>query len=245
MKKKNIIIIVITVFLVVAIYFSYKGFKLHCFNINNDIAEYQEFIKGIQISNTLTIKTDKQAEDYLEFNDIKIKNEFSNFEKKEEQNEFVKYVLYDENGVVKASMWLGVTETYVDLFKQENVVFGIDDGKIQDVSKVKLLEKRKIKNDIDLFKYLEQDKGKSTIFTSVSNMKDYYTLQSFMAIVLPNMNNITLINGDYDGYILNLKGDYKEVNILKNGKRYVLTFIGLEYFNDNYINELINSIVIG
>ena len=36
----------------------------------------------------------------------------------------------------------------------------------------------------------------------------------------------------------------KEVNILEGGKRYVFSFIGLDYFTDDIIREFINTLVI-
>ena len=51
---------------------------------------------------------------------------------------------------------------------------------------------------------------------------------------------VIVIDGNYEGYMINhnMDGSYiKEYNILINGTRYCLTFIGLEYFTDEKIQD--------
>lgn len=75
-------------------------------------------------------------------------------------------------------------------------------------------------------------------------MKENYTINFMISIIIPEIDNITLINGDYNGYIFNMKNKTKEVNIIENDKRYVFTFINTDYFTDEYINQLIETITI-
>ena len=65
-----------------------------------------------------------------------------------------------------------------------------------------------------------------------------------MHIMLPRNSGITLIDGTYAGYIFELSGDGKQACILYNDKCYVFTFIGEDYFRDEYIYELLDTIVI-
>ena len=80
---------------------------------------------------------------------------------------------------------------------------------------------------------------------TAKEMKENYTIQFMVSVIMPQMDSITLINGDYQGYIFNLKNNMKEVSILKNGKRYVFMFLNTTYFTVEKINDLLNTIVIG
>ena len=48
-----------------------------------------------------------------------------------------------------------------------------------------------------------------------------------VSVIMPQMDSITLINGDYQGYIFNLKNNMKEVSIFK--KRKTLCIYVFEY----------------
>lgn len=62
--------------------------------------------------------------------------------------------------------------------------------------------------------------------------------------MISNLNSVTLINGSYDGYMFNFNNNIKEVNIIKNDKRYVFTFVNIEYLTDAYIKDLLETVVI-
>lgn len=55
-------------------------------------------------------------------------------------------------------------------------------------------------------------------------MKENYTIQFMVSVIMPQMDSITLINGDYQGYIFNLKNNMKEVSILKTENVMYLCF---------------------
>ena len=75
-------------------------------------------------------------------------------------------------------------------------------------------------------------------------MKENYILNILKTNLLPTLKSITFIDGDYNGYILNLSSDMKQVNIDYNGRIYYLLFIKLDYFNDKKIKDLLESIII-
>ena len=114
-----------------------------------------------------------------------------------------------------------------------------------------LLSENNVNNDIELFNYLSKTKNtKNNIFTPVKTMKTNFILE-FIASQLPVTSSTTLINGNYEGYIFNIEKEngstVKEVRLLYNDKTYVITFTNVdkEYFTNSYINELLNSIVLG
>ena len=63
------------------------------------------------------------------------------------------------------------------------------------------------------------------------------------SVVMPSVQNITEIKGDLTGYIYNMKTSL-EVNILKNNKRNIITFYNKDYFTDQYVKELLQTITI-
>ena len=232
-KKKNVVLVVVGILLLVCLYFGYKGFNLFYYNVDRiTTQDYDDFISQFTIKDTMTINhKNVESNDYLEYQNIKIRNDFKDFEKLEQTTgeTSLKLILKDENEKTKSSFWMSVADTYVNLLKLDKSLFGTEDKRITNTDLANILEKNKINNDIELFKYLEKQKDiKNNIFTSAKEM-----------------DSITLINGDYQGYIFNLKNNMKEVSILKNGKRYVFMFLNTTYFTDEKINDLLNTIVIG
>lgn len=175
--KKNGIIFLALVSLLIGCYFGYKGFNLYYYDVNNITTEdYDEFIKGLRINDTITLKKEViPDEEYLEFNDFKVKNEFKDFKKlgyPESTEDSLKFALYDENNKVKASFWMSKAETYTKLLKSDKMLFGTEDKRITNDDLTSILEENGITNDVELFKFLEKQKNvKNNIFTSVKRMK--------------------------------------------------------------------------
>ena len=63
-----------------------------------------------------------------------------------------------------------------------------------------------------------------------------------MLVEFPEMNSITLIDGQYEGYILNSE-DLKEINILKDDQKYSFLLIG-KSFDDQYVKSFLNNLII-
>lgn len=247
MKSKNLIFILVALLILVVAYFGYKGFNLYYYSNDNQKELYSKLVDSLNNEDTMTIKRERST-DYLEYKNVKIKNVFKEFKKMEQQStdNSVKYALYDENNNVKASFWIGETDTYINNIKADKTLYGTDDKRFSNVELKSLLENNNIQNDIELFKYLKENKtADNNIFTSVKTMKKRYDIESLANIMLPSMNGITYLKGDYEGYILNID-KYKEVSILKNNKRYIFMFMNVNtsYFTSEDINSLINSVVI-
>lgn len=78
-------------------------------------------------------------------------------------------------------------------------------------------------------------------------MKNFYDAHSIVRGIYIRVEGITLINGDYEGYCFNHnfeKAYIKECNILKDDKRYTLTFNNSKYFTNVKIQDLLNTLVI-
>ena len=65
-----------------------------------------------------------------------------------------------------------------------------------------------------------------------------------MYMLLPKVNTLYKIEGDYKGYVYVLD-NLMQVNILSDDRAYTYSFIGREFFTDEYVNELLNTIRVG
>ena len=241
MKKRYLVLIGVLVVLILG----YIGFKSVCLyyyspkQINKE--DFEKLKNGLTFKDDIVIKTNKDVSDYLEKDNIKIRNDFKDFTLKENW-----YVLNDSNKDNKVAFTLnGPTETYLDYLKAEDVnVYNASLKNTTANDRIKFLENNNIKNDIDFFKYMnKQEYPVFNILTPVNKMKSIYSVYLMFNIMIPSTNYINEIKGDYQGYILNLD-NIKEVSILKDNKRYTFTFIGNDYFTLDYVKELLNTIVI-
>lgn len=245
MKKKKTILIIIGILLLIICYFVYKGFHLFYYNVNTiTTQDYETFARQFTIKDTLTLHKRKIPEsEYLEYLGIKIKNDFKDFRLLEPSTgNSRKYILDKDSNEAKISFWLGTADTYTYLLKEDKTIFG--DNKITNTNLTNILKSNHINNDIELMKYLSKQQNiKNNIFTSVKKMKENYAIQFMVAIIMPQISHITLIDGDYKGFIFNMN-NMKEVSIIKNNKRYVFMFMNTKYFTDDYIKNLLETVII-
>ena len=112
------------------------------------------------------------------------------------------------------------------------------------INRKEILKKHNINNDIDLIKYLSNRKIlKPNIFTSVKQMKDDYFFNYLIMLEFPKVYQIKLIEGIYNGYILDCGDGVFEVNVIKDNKTYYFVFMGKDY-TFNYIEDFLNTLVI-
>lgn len=247
MKKRTKILIIIGILVVIGGYFLYKIGSLvyyHRFDYDYNV------VSDLEIEDTIRLNYHRELEDgeeYLSFENVKIRNDFKDFIYLDEisSDKALKYAIYNDAGEVKASFWIGVVDSYVKMLKSEIEVYAYNRRGINTKGIDEFLDSKGISNDIHLLKYLtEHQDDKNNIFTSVKEMKGRYVLNNLIEIMFPSMEDITLINGVYAGYMFDLNEDGKQVCILDNDKCFVFTFIGEDYFSDEYIYELLDTIVI-
>ena len=247
MSKKSKALISIGILVVIGGYFLYKIGSLvyyHRFDYDYNV------VSDLEIEDTIRLNYHRELEDgeeYLSFENIKIRNDFKDFSYLDEisDDKALKYAIYDDSGEVKASFWIGIVESYVFMLKSEIEVYAYNRRGINTKGIDEFLDSKGISNDVHLLKYLsEHQDDRNNIFTSVKEMKGRYVLNNLVELMLPAIEDITLINGTYAGYMLELKAGVREVCILYYDKCYVFTFIGEEYFNDDYIYELLDTLVI-
>jgi len=226
-KKQKIIIQVI-----IGIIFVYVIFKQICV-LTYTKKDFDSNSK-ITIGNTIELKTNKLNEnEYITFNNIKIRNDFKNYEKTNKDNE----VTYRNNNNIMNIIIS--SQTYIDKLNTKEV----EDKIYKTIDIKKILNKNNIKNDIDLFRYISNYKFNSNnIFASLYKIKESYFAKYISIAILPDLSSpITFLNGSYNGYIFNVNDNFKQVNILKDDKVYTFNFSG---YDDKYIIDLLNTVVI-
>lgn len=119
------------------------------------------------------------------------------------------------------------------------------DKRATNVDFKKFMKRHNIHNDIDLFSFLQKSgEADCNLFSSVRKMKETYMIHFLSSLALPQMEELDFIDGSYIGYLFKINDHYKELSILKEGKRSVFTFLNLSYFTDAVIEEILNSIII-
>jgi len=253
MKKKIIIAIAILLFVTIGGYFAYKGVNLYNYTSNDaiNLEEYDELMNSVKIEGTNTIKkVNIPEEEYLAFQNMKIINEFKELQKMDEgKDKYVRYSLRDDNDKLISSFAMGADYSFIEMFKSSEIsIMGVEKSYFEKIDRASILKNNNIKTDIELIQYILNNKDrKSNIFTSIKDMQEIYSLQLFASIML-SKSTITLLDGDYTGYITNLdssSGHIREYSILHNNRKYFFQFVWpTDYFSEESISEMINTIVI-
>jgi len=235
--KKNCIIIFICVIGVLGILLTYKMYAVNKYN-----TKYFEK-SSINIKEPLTIMNKKiDDDDYFKVDNIMIRNDFKEFRQMSEDTDRIKtYSLYDENNKLKAAIKFIEYITYVEGLKDVSIL-GASDPNIKEKDITSFMKSHEFKNDFEFIKYLSNLKEeKNTIFTSINKMKDNYAAYYIASNILPD-GNYKEILGDYTGYLIETDDDVVSVNIINSDKLYIIDFVKLDYFTEDYIKELISTI---
>ncbi len=193
-KKMMIILVILLVFVIV-----YFGAKIILINSLPQVPDsFKEAITAFQNPKIIEIqKTTETIEDYLTYEDMKIRNDFEPFEY---EGQSPMYTI--KNSDMRVSFDKTPKDYYLTYVKENAKIPNLPYNLTKD------LEKHNIKTDYDLYKYLAQNvNNKVSIFSSFNNIKKAHTLYSALALIITNVQKVTLINGDYDGYILETNGN--------------------------------------
>lgn len=249
-KIRIVSIIILVMFVTLILVFGiYKGIMLNKYTANlND--NYKEVVNGLSMDKTMKIyKKTINESNYLVEDDIKIRNDVSNFKRIDLNSELdsVKYLLYNDKNEVESSIWIGNMKSYIDIFTSDSLILfdDQDSGQFNSADRKYFLLKNDINNDLDLLKYIKNNYYiKNTLFTDIRNMKENYAFNKFVSITFPIVDSTTIISGDYSGYIFNMKKNVRTVHILRNDKSYIFTFFGEQFTTDNYIQDLLSTLEI-
>ena len=238
MKKKNLIIGIITVILLillvnkVLILNEYKSEK-------RDIDQNNFLSKVISILYYVEPIEDEIAT----YEEMTFKNYFEGYE---DNNNFK--VKYDENGNIKSYYSINKTNQYIDIlninsfkmYTDENL--GELDYKTSESMKQFLINNN-IKNDLDFLNYIKLNYYhlSSNIFTNLETIKNNFIINEFVNVSLINFDELILINRNLSGFIF-VNQNMKEIHLIKGSDKYIITLSGEDITNDEFVRNLLESI---
>ncbi|MBR3210621.1 MAG: hypothetical protein IKF71_01635 [Bacilli bacterium] len=252
-KMSHTKFIVLTLLFYVFLYIVLKLFIVYTQDLYMDNAVYE---KQYNIGKVLDITSYSQEEqeqtDYFESNAndyrMKVKNYFQDFEAGDKDVNYEYYLLYNEDNDVTAAFMMGEFETKIHNIKnydESSYYFEFNHFPlyISNILREYYLNKHEIHDDVELIKYIrERKKEDGRFLTPIVSIKENYFF-NFIETNLPNLDNITYIEGDLNGYMYETD-TYKQACIIHNNKLYCLTFYKLDYFTDEMIVDIIRSLVI-
>lgn len=249
MKKKYFIIIIICLVLIIGGYFGYKCY--YYFKYVPDALKIRDkYINGLKIYETINIKTKTlNSNDYFYVNNIKIRNDFKDFELSDKfiNDENAKgYILKDSDSNPKTAISLG-KDTLFNIVESLDKIESLLDAESKTNVWVKdYIKNLNINNDLDLLMHIINNKDKKPNIFSSKHDIIFYAYEYIVLNLYPIPEKITLIEGDLSGYILEPKElSAYEVHLFNGLDEYVITFWNKDYFTYDYIKELLSTIVIG
>ena len=243
MKMKYIIISII----ILAAFLIFKIVMLNKYKCDKrEIDQSLIFNENLTIDNKI-----EYSDNRIWIDDMSFINYFDNYIDVKEKSSYK--IKYDEEGHIVSFYSTGSSSQYVNLLNDDSFKVWRDGANIElvntDESTKKYLDAHGIKNDIDLLKYIKDNYYfKNSIFTNIETMRNNNLLNSFVSYTLIGYKNITLINGNIDGYIINTINnsiDIKQIHILKDGKQYVIVLGGSDITSNEFIKELLSSVTFG
>lgn len=250
--KKKIIIGLVCFIIIVAAYFSYKGYLLYTYRVslNNEIKEQLD--KSIETIN-VNIKTNLNKEDIMEYKNViykKLDGDFIFNQEKSSDNSVFPYNAYYLDGVDSGNdsviFKAGLTFSAYEVLSSSNweiTTFGFS---FKDTNKKELLEKYNLKSDFDIYKYIVNHyDDKVNIFSTEDEIKLNYLIKMYINVGVP-ATKITLIDGDLKGYMYTINdGLIYEVHLDNEGTNYAFAFWNSEtkkYFDISDINEFLSYV---
>ena len=256
MKSKKSLIITGVLLFIIGIFILFKVSVWSIYrSCVSDIGDMHEVIDGYK--NNEDIKIDKkEALEYLEFKWFDVGNYFKQFKIDDSQTTELNETYYQYDGENKVGMLsIGTFDSLVEASKNDDItIFSSMDA--QSISFANLLysgfnnfmEEKNIRDDADLireFAKYDFDK-KYGIFTSISKLREDYSIRLIASIALPSVDKIYYINGVHKGYMFELVNEENrnklyEVNLFKDGKRYILSLLSND-FDLDMMKEVIGTI---
>lgn len=254
-KYKNIVGTFLFIFLFfVSILTMYKVLLLQTYKFEKP-KNVETIVNGLKSEDEIKLYKKTISDDkYVTIDNIKIRNDFDEYERKDKINEYdFTEFSYEEDGVI-STFYISVLPQYIDMFSSDNLDFftSEDDTQKKNIHKDKFdyadrkyfLLRNDINNDIDFIKYVSDNYYvKSNIFMSKRTLCENYAFNLFVSISIPKVESITFISGDYNGFIFNGKNS-REVHIIRDNKNYIFMLVGEKYASDDYINDLFSTLEI-
>lgn len=238
MKKKNIIIVIIG--LVILIFLINKLLILNEYKTERkDLKQDSFFTKVISILSY----NEPNSDEIINYEGMTFKNYFEGYE---EKNNFK--VKYDENGNIKSYYSISKTEQYIDMLNINSFKIYTDkdlneyDYKTTESMK-QILKNNNINNDVDFLNYIKLNyhHHSSNIFTKVETIKNNFIINEFVNVTLLNYDELILINRNLSGFIF-VNQNMKEIHLINGSDKYIITLSGEDITNDEFVRNLLESV---
>ncbi len=243
--------------LIVTIFFGYKYSLLNEYTLKKP-DNVDEFLKGLKNSKEVKVyKRTIPENEYFVLGNFKMKNVLDGYVQEGEVVDIQPYLFRKKDG----DKSYGITfpneiNNYqmIDIYAADVVIGGIEgennfEKKFNAADRKYFLLKNDINNDVDFYKYVTENYYKeNNIFMSKREMMENYSFNSFVAIAGPQIEGITYLSGDYEGYVINLGTKngitVTEVSIIKYGRRFGFVTNDPRFAKEDFLIDLIGTIEI-
>lgn len=232
-------IISIIIFLIIGLV-TYKFVMLNIYHVD-EIKLYTDNI----FNDTITIQSKETNDKLFTYEKLSMRNDFSDYIRKETY-----YVKYNDDYEVISSITISKMPQYYLLLHDNSLLIN-NQEKIKSFNEddlKTLIKEKNINNDIQLFNYIKDNYYlNSNIFDTFKKIKQNYIINAFVETQIfssndENTNTMTLINGDLTGYIIYAADSAREIHLLYNDEQYIITLIGDELIEDDYIISLLETV---
>lgn len=246
-KSKVFKIIFVIIILLIVLFF---GFKFMLVILFNKIADYPKYIIDFENRGNYAISTyeyEPTDDDCLHGDGIKFinvtDNTFAVESIKSLDGEGKKY----SSSSLNSSISISNDYTYLSMYRDNKKdyssgLYFIFNSSSR--SKKKYLSKKDISTDLELFNLMnELSDEKVNVFTPVSDIIKLGSLKLFASSVLPDVEQVMVLAGHYDGYVFIKSDNYKEIIVEKGDKRFTILLEGT-YFSEEMLQNILNTVVI-
>lgn len=248
MKKKVILIFILTIIVAMSIFIGYKLYLLNTYkvNINNNIVLSIKYENDINISKENKTKQELQNINYNNIDNVYFILPNSSFYYDTTKDSLDINMVYFENEKLNATVTIKKSTNLYTKIKNNDIMDYkfLSNKNIDEI--IKSLNNMEIKNDYRLYESaLDQFDNKINLFTSKNKIINNYLNRNIVRDVLPHTSYYK-IEGRYDGILFLEEYDYL---LLLNSKGYVysIRFINennSSYFNINNVKEYLNKVYI-
>ena len=238
--KKSLAVVALVATLLIGGYVFYKRCVVNKYIYENET--YNNFVDALDKRSFMKIESKEPvSDDYISMGKISLKNDFQDFVRVDQGNNSLigeKYVLYSDSGTFVAGINFG--RDYlgkVEMIKSQDIV-----GK--KTWRTAYLKELGIKSDLELLEYVISIKDKKyNFFNSIREIKGDYEIKRILSSYALG-DEVTIFTGDLDGYMTSINDKTREAFVFKNGVGYYITFMGLDYFNNDRIKDVLENLVI-
>ena len=245
--------IIFTILFFILLYVGLKLIIVYCQDLfmSNDVYDKEYGIGKVMNIETYSIDERNETDYFSNRSDaykMKIKNYFDDFELGDSDSNYEYYMHYNEDSKVDAAIMLGQFDSQlsnIDKFDKDSPYYEFNYFPlyISSFLRGRYLDKYNIKNDVDLIKYIRnRKKSDCTFITPITTIKENYFF-NYIETVLPDLDTITYLEGDLEGYMFETDS-YKQACVIHDDKLYCITFYKLDYFDDDKIQDILNSLII-